>query len=94
VAVRLPPFWAERQSVWFAQAEAQFTLAIIGSEQIKFCYVTSQLDKRYALEVEGIITSPPKRDPYTTLRTIVVRRLSPLKEHRIPELLTLKMGDR
>jgi hypothetical protein len=80
--------------VWFAQAEAQFALAGISSEQTKFCYVMSQLDQRYASEVEDIITSPPKRDPYTTLRSELVRRLSPLKEHRIRELLTLKMGDR
>jgi hypothetical protein len=47
VAVLLPPFWAERPTVWFAQAEAQFTLAGINSEQTKFCYVISQLDHRY-----------------------------------------------
>jgi hypothetical protein len=31
VAMRLPPLWAERPAVWFAQAEAQFTLASISS---------------------------------------------------------------
>jgi hypothetical protein len=44
VAVRLPPFWAKRPAIWFAQAKAQFTLAGITSEQIKFCYVILQLD--------------------------------------------------
>jgi hypothetical protein len=33
VAVRLPPLWSERPAVWFAQAEAQFTLAGISSAQ-------------------------------------------------------------
>jgi hypothetical protein len=37
VAVRLPPFWAERPAVWFSQAEEQFTLAGISTEQTKFC---------------------------------------------------------
>jgi hypothetical protein len=70
-------------------------LAGISSEQTKFCYVISQLGCRYASEVEVIITSPPKSGPYTTLRTELVRRLSPSKEHRIRELLTLEdMGDR
>jgi hypothetical protein len=41
VAVRLPPFWAER----FAQAEAQFSLAGISSERTKFHYVIAQLDQ-------------------------------------------------
>jgi hypothetical protein len=33
VAVRLPPFWAERPAVWFAQAEAQFSLAGVNNEE-------------------------------------------------------------
>jgi hypothetical protein len=95
VAMRLLPFWAERPSVWFAQAEAQFFLAGINSEKTKFFHVISQLDHRYAAEVEDIITSPLERDPYTTLRTELVPRLSPSREQRIRQLLTLEeMGDR
>jgi tagatose-1,6-bisphosphate aldolase non-catalytic subunit AgaZ/GatZ len=71
VAVQLLPFSAERPAVWFAQAEAQFTLASISS------YLISQLDHRYATEVEDIITSLPNQYTYTTLRTEFVRRLSP-----------------
>jgi hypothetical protein len=95
VAVRLPPFWAERPAVWFVQAEVQFFLAGVSSETTKFFHVISQLDHRYAIEVEDSITSPPERDPYTTLRTELVQQLSPLREQRIRLLLTLKeMGDR
>jgi hypothetical protein len=36
MAVRLPPFWAERPAMWFAQAEAQFSLAGISSKKTKF----------------------------------------------------------
>jgi hypothetical protein len=35
VAVRLPPFCAERPAVWFPQAEAQFFLAGVNSEKTK-----------------------------------------------------------
>jgi hypothetical protein len=66
VAMRLPPFWAERPAVWFAQAEAQFTLASFSSKQTKFCYVISQLEHRYAVNVEDIITSLPEQNPYST----------------------------
>jgi hypothetical protein len=71
VAVHLPPFWPERPNVSFSQAEAQFALAGITSETTKFYHVISQLDHRYAEEVD-IITSPPQRDPYTTLRTVLL----------------------
>jgi hypothetical protein len=73
--LQLSQFWAERPAVWFAQAEALFFLAGVSSEKTKFFHVISQLDHRYAAEVEEIITSLPERDPYTTLRTELVRRL-------------------
>jgi hypothetical protein len=44
--------------VWFAQAQAQFSLAGITHKRTKFHHVISQLDQRYAAEVEYIITSP------------------------------------
>jgi hypothetical protein len=52
----------------------------ISSEKTKFYYMISQLDHQYAAEVEAIITPPPERDPYTTLKTELVTRLSPSKE--------------
>jgi hypothetical protein len=58
-------------------------LAGVNREKTKFFYVISQLDHRYAEEVQDIITSPPERDPYTTLRTELVWRLSPSREQRI-----------
>jgi hypothetical protein len=33
VAVRLPPFWADQPDMWFAQAEAQFSLTGITTKQ-------------------------------------------------------------
>jgi hypothetical protein len=94
VDVRLLPFLVERPAVWFAQAEAQFILTGISSETTKFCHVISQLDHRYAAELEDIIISLPERGPNTTLRTELMRRLSPSREQRIRQLLTLEMGDR
>jgi hypothetical protein len=55
--------------------------------------VVSQLDHRYAAQVEDIIISPTERDPYTTLRAELVRRLTPSREQQIRQLLMLKMGD-
>jgi hypothetical protein len=95
VAVRLPPFWPERPDIWFSQAEAQFSMAGISSETTKFCHVISQLDHRYAEEVDDIITSTPQLDPYSTLRTVLLKRLSPSQEQRNRQLLMIEdMGDR
>jgi hypothetical protein len=57
--------------------------------------VISQLDHRYAAEVEDVITSPPQHDPYTKLKTELLKRLSPSKDQRTQQLLVFeKMGDR
>jgi hypothetical protein len=61
VAVRLLSFWPNRSGLWFAQAEAQFNLASITSEKMKFIYVVSQLEYRHAAEVKGIIVAPPAK---------------------------------
>jgi hypothetical protein len=90
VAVRLPLFLAKRPAMWFVQAEAEFNLAGISSQKIKFCHATSQLDHQYATEVEDIITSLPDQHPYTILRTELMRRLSPSRQERIRQLLTLE----
>jgi hypothetical protein len=73
----------------------QFSLAGISSKRTKFFEVISQLDHRYAAEVEDIIISLPKQNPYTMQRAELVRRLTPSRGQWIHQLLTLeKMGDR
>jgi hypothetical protein len=44
--------------------------------------------------VEGIITSPPQQDPYSKLKTELLKRLSLSREQRARRILMLKeMGD-
>jgi hypothetical protein len=70
-------------------------LAGISNERTKFNYIISQLDHRYAAEVEDIVTSPPQQDPYTKLRTELLSRLSLSKDQRAQQLFELEeMGDR
>jgi hypothetical protein len=95
VTVRLPAFWANRPASWFAQAEAQFLLAGITTERMQFYHVISQLDEKYVAEIEDIINSPPQRDPYTTLKTELIKRLCPTKDQRTRQLFEFEeMGDR
>jgi hypothetical protein len=59
--------------------EVQFHVAGISNELTKFYHVISQLDEKYVAEVEDIINSPPQQDPYTTLKTELVKQLCPRK---------------
>lgn len=95
VSVKLPPFWADKPAVWFAQVEAQFSLAQIKQDQTKFDYVVAQLDSRYASEVDDILTNPPAADRYQRLKKELIRRLSLSEEQKVRQLLmSEELGDR
>jgi hypothetical protein len=77
------------------QAEEQFELAAITSERTKFNHIILQLKHRNAAEVEDVITSLPEREPYKTLKSELVRRLSTSREQSVRQLLMHEeMGDR
>lgn len=95
VSAKLPPFWAEKPALWFAQIESQFLLAGISKDSTKYHHVVANLDARFASEVEDIITSPPDIDAYKYLKEELIRRLSGPQEQRIRRLLDQEeLGDR
>lgn len=87
VSVKLPPFWPEDVELWFAQVEAQFTIANIVQERTKFAYAVAQLEGRYAHEVRDIIKSPPAVNPYNHLKNELIRRLSLSVNQRLKQIL-------
>ncbi|KAG8233584.1 hypothetical protein J437_LFUL000995, partial [Ladona fulva] len=95
VSVKLPPFWPDRPNIWFAPSHSQFAISGITSDVTKFHHVVSQLDARYALEVEDNIINPPAEDPYQQLRRELIRRLSASEEQRVRQLIGEEdIGDR
>ena len=76
VGIRVPPFWPEKPALWFAQLEGQFALSNITQDATKFYYVISQLDNKYAAEVEDVITNPPPTGRYDRIKAEMIRRLS------------------
>lgn len=95
VGVKVPPFWLEEPTLWFAQVESQFTLSRITTDETKFCYLVAQLDHQYTAEVKDVITNPPVADKYLKLKTELIKRLSASKEKRVKQLLMHEeLGDR
>ncbi|XP_049948027.1 uncharacterized protein LOC126456319 [Schistocerca serialis cubense] len=95
IAIRLPPFWPDNPVLWFAQAEASFSCAGITVEATKFALIVSQLDQRYAAEVQDIITAPPEAGAYARLKSELIRRVAASQEDRIRQVLTQEeIGDR
>lgn len=95
VAVRPPPFWPDKPALWFAQMETQFSLAGVTNDTTKYNQIVSQLDHRYATEVEDIIINPPATGRYERLKSELIRRFSSSREERVRQLLVHEeIGDR
>jgi len=77
------------------QLAGQFALSNIMLDSTKFYYVISQLDNKYVVEMEDIITNPPPTGRYDQIKTELMRRLSLPKKQRERQLLMHEeMGDR
>ena len=68
VSLKLPQFWAAEPQIWFAQAEAQFALRKIVSDDTKYYYILSALDQSTASRLKDFISNPPEEDKYDALK--------------------------
>lgn len=84
VNLKIPPFWPEKPSIWFAQVEGQFAIANVVDSTTKFYHIVATLDRQYAAEVEDILTGPPD---YEKLKTELIKRLSVSRENKVKQLL-------
>lgn len=95
VSAKLPPFWADRPAIWFAQVEAQFSISGIKTDQTKYDHVVARLDTQHIAEVEDIITKPPTENKYERLKAELIRRTSTSEEQRVRQLISdEELGDR
>lgn len=98
VAVLLPPYWEHNPAVWFLQAESQFALSGITSQERKFHYVVRALPATAAEEVADILTSFIRNPPataYDQLKAALLERTTASERTRIQQLLsTEELGDR
>ncbi|XP_026314445.1 uncharacterized protein LOC113226131 [Hyposmocoma kahamanoa] len=92
VGVKVPPFWAEKPAVWFAQLEAQFALANITTDQTKFY---GNLEPHIAEHIDDVIQNPPESNKYEKLKTELIKRLSVSQPKKVQALLSHEqLGDR
>ena len=58
VSLKLPTFWPERAKLWFHQAEAQFKLRNISTDETNNYYLLSSVDTDTAIRVMHLIEKP------------------------------------
>ncbi|XP_071056455.1 uncharacterized protein [Onthophagus taurus] len=92
--LKLPPFWPSNPDIWFRQDEAQFTLTRISSEKTKFNILLANLPTEIISTVVDLIQNPPDINPYSSLKKLLIDRLSLSEEKRLDDvLLGSQMGD-
>ncbi|KZC14908.1 hypothetical protein WN55_07939 [Dufourea novaeangliae] len=79
VGVRIPDFSPTDPGLWFGMVERSFDASGVTTEATKFGYVLGALGPQYAAEVRDIIMAPPA-EPYTKLKTELIKRLSSSQE--------------
>ena len=95
VALKLPRFWPEQPTIWFAQTEAQFAIKNIIVELTKFYHVVAALDGSTAQLVSDILEIPPRENPYNILKKRLTNAFALSDRERAAQILDLNdLGDR
>lgn len=95
ISVKLAPFWAHSPTIWFVQAEAQFSLARVTADQSKYNYVVSSLPQDIAESIADLLQDPPTTNIYDKLKQTLIERNSLSLERRIKKIISdEEMGDK
>lgn len=95
VAVKVPPFWAERPEIWFAQVEAQFGIAGITTDITKFNTVVAAIESNVLAQISDAILQPPETEKYEHLKKCIIERFCDSEQKKIQKLLSdIDLGDR
>ena len=89
--IKLPSFWSDKPSSWFALAESRFHTQGITGEQAKFDQLVGALSKESIGRVLDLVEVPPLFTPYTQLKTRQLDAHQLTDYQKVDQLL--KMGD-
>ena len=106
VTLKLPSFWTQQPSVWFAQTEAQFAIRKIVQEETKYYHVVAALDQETATRVMDMLSTIPESTPYSKLkqrlldtfdlsdyeRASAILHMAPLGDQKPSQLMDRMLG--
>ncbi|XP_060809920.1 uncharacterized protein LOC132904015 [Amyelois transitella] len=93
VSSRIPEFWTDQPSLWFVQFEATVAPQK-ASDDAQYQLCVAKLGKQVVLQVADLLTSPPKTDKYTTLKSRLLHVYEESETKRIQKLIgEMQLGD-
>lgn len=95
IGIKVGPFWKRDPTLWFAQLEAQFTLAGITREDTRYYHVLAAIDSEILACCSDIIRDPPEDAKYTKIKERITQEYSTSEQNRMQQLLRgCELGDR
>ena len=91
-SIKLPVFWPDPAEVWFAQAEAQFTIRYVTVSKTKFYQVVAVLPQEVASQILDLICTPPAGNPYKVLRERLITVYSLNNYQQFEALVSLPLS--
>ncbi|XP_036345472.1 uncharacterized protein LOC118754693 [Rhagoletis pomonella] len=86
-SIKLPSFWKENPSLWFAQVEAALDISQVRSDAAQFKYVLVHLDETVLPFIADIVLSPPAEDKYKAIKKRIIDSFAESEESRLRRIL-------
>ncbi|XP_036347660.1 uncharacterized protein LOC118757038 [Rhagoletis pomonella] len=95
VSVKVPPFWPEHPEIWFAQVEAQFSVAGVSTDSSKFNTVVAAVESNVLAQISDAILNPPDNGKYDNLKRRIIDRYCESEQKKTQKLLSdVDLGDK
>lgn len=87
VSVKIPDYMPNRPDLWLIQADAQFSIARITTEETKYYHLLSRLPPSIIEKCADLVVTPHAPGHYEKLRQIIKDRFTPSSSDRITSVL-------
>lgn len=95
IGMKVPQFSTTNVKLYFAQLEANFSIANITEEKTKFSYLVAAIDTEYLKYVSDVVFDPPAQNPYSILKEKLLEQFEHSENKKLKTLLQdLTLGDK
>lgn len=83
ISIRLPPFRVRSPFIWFQKVEAQFLLANISIQLMRYQHFVARLLPKIPLEISSVISHTSVQGPHDHLKNAILQRTTLSKRKQL-----------